>query len=221
MLIVREGDWMPVNKRIIIIDLEMGNMGSIRSAFEREGCEVHVLKSPPSKSDTNKYTHCVLPGVGSFNQGSKNLLKKGWKKWFNECWRFLDKPFMGICLGMQLMAERGCEGVKENTYVEGLSIVKGSVELMKAEELGESLPHIGWNTVEFIDNNENNLANGDFYFVHSYSITGVPDKNILGKVTYGEEVIAAIVQGKFIGYQFHPEKSQKNGELLIRKFVSH
>ena len=207
-----------MSKNVIVIDLEMGNIGSIRSALEREGCNVQLLKYPPSENPNETYTHCVLPGVGSFNEGSNTLKARGWLKWIQDDWVGLEKPFMGICLGMQLMSEKGCEGMEEGVYAEGLSIVSGSVRLMRAKEHGQSLPHIGWNTVTFIESGEG-YVNGDFYFVHSYSMEGVPIKNILGSVIYGEEVVAAIKKGNSIGYQFHPEKSQKNGAYLIRKFI--
>ena len=159
----------------------------------------------------------LLPGVGSFRQGMDNLKKRNLIEVLTNEVVFKQKPFLGICLGMQLIMEKG----SEPTECDGLGWIKGSVN--KFNNLNLTIPHMGWNNVEVLNNKYfNNLQQKDFYFVHSYHVSPENLSDISSTVFYGKNIVSSITKNNIFATQFHPEKSQKDGlQLLQNFFIKH
>jgi len=193
-----------------IIKYGAGNIYSVSSAIKFLG-EKFVLVENPEIID--RVDFLILPGVGSFDSGIENLEKT----------RILEKlkyrlelgiPFLGICLGLQLLFNVSEEGKKE-----GFGILKGEVVKFKNEEI--KIPHMGWNKVKILKDNkifEGIVNNSFFYFAHSYYIKTQEDI-IVGKTKYGIDFPSVIIKDNIVGVQFHPEKSGKMGLLFIKNFL--
>ena len=195
-----------------IIDYQGGNLENVKRAFEAFKFKVRILREPvPIKNIDG----LVLPGVGAFASAMRQLKESGFISFIKD---FIEsgKPFMGICLGIQLLFEKSYEfGVSE-----GLGILKG--EVVKFSGVSK-VPHIGWNQVEFKKSSnmlKDRIKNGDFfYFVHSYYV--VPDTIdiILTTTSYEtKEFVSSIEYNNIFACQFHPEKSQNNGLIVIKSF---
>jgi glutamine amidotransferase len=197
---------------VAIIDYGMGNVASVQKAL-------HFLKianTITADHDVIRQSeYIVLPGVGSFLQGMKNLAEKGLDDLLTEEVMSKKKKFLGVCLGMQLLSEHGTEP----TNCKGLGWIKGVVT--KFEPNGLRVPHMGWNNISVInDKFYKEVVDRDFYFIHSYHL--VPeDKNVIAAtVNYGIDVVASIQKDNIFATQFHPEKSQTAGLTLLRSFFS-
>jgi glutamine amidotransferase len=201
---------------VLIVDYGLGNLWSVKNAFEFVGAEVTVSANPAEVAAANCL---VLPGVGSFGTGMHNLRTRGLDAALNEAVLEQGAHIMGICLGMQLLAD----GSEEAPGVQGLGLISGQV--MKFRDNSLRLPHMGFNAVVpvGVDSNFFQCAEGgmlDFYFVHSYCFVPNNESHVLTRTNYGGEFVSAVQKGNIIGVQFHPEKSQSNGLLLIRHFVN-
>ncbi len=213
---------MNVNKNVLIVDLGLGNIGSLHNALLRLNCKVSLFKEPPSKDVTNQLTHVILPGVGSFAFAMKSIEANGWDIWIKK-WSMYQRPFLGICLGMQMMATYGNEGISNKEWIKGLDLIPGRIlplELSKEFRL----PHIGWNSISW-QNDSNILSRGlnlmgDYYFVHSYFFKTNCSTTCLAKCSYGIDFPAVINKNNNYGVQFHPEKSQNLGKKLLSNFLS-
>ncbi len=202
---------------IAIIDYGMGNLQSIRNAFEVLGAEVFVTNDP---NDLERATAIILPGVGAFRDGMRNLREKGFIPILQEQIIEQKKPYLGICLGMQFLAKRS----HEHGLYEGLGWIDGEVTLIKPEKGGYKVPHVGWNEVQFKRKCSlfNDLGEKEtFYFVHSYSLVPTIDEQniVLGTTWHGTEIVASIQKGNIFGVQFHPEKSQGAGLKILENFL--
>jgi glutamine amidotransferase len=160
----------------------------------------------------------ILPGVGAFGVGMSHLRERGLEEPLREAALERKIPFLGICLGMQLLSTRG----EESGETKGLGWLDAETVLIKPG-VGEHLPHIGWNEVR--PSRPSPLFAGiapgtDFYFVHSYAVRPRDAADILAAAPYGDGVCAAVQKGNVYGVQFHPEKSQKAGFALLRNFLS-
>lgn len=208
---------------VLVIDAGIGNIGSVVAALEREDCITKRLNKPISEEESAKFTHAILPGVGSFATGMKALKSRGWDKWIREIWCVHDRPLLGICLGMQLLASEGTEGAQEKHVIAGLDLIPGRVDRLRTIN-NLALPHVGWNDLRWkkpIDALANNLEDGsDMYFVHSYAFKTQDPADTLAISEYGEYFTAAVGKGCCYGVQFHPEKSQKLGRRLLQNFLS-
>lgn len=195
---------------IAIIDYGAGNIFSVKNALDYLGLESNLVKD---KEAVKAADAVILPGVGAFPAAMKKLEATGLIDTIKE--EAARKPFLGICLGMQLIFEKGYEF--EET--DGLGLISGSV--IKMEEPDLIIPHMGWNKLEKLNDCPllENVGDNEFvYFVHSYKAQ-CDDKNIAAYVEYGGRVPALVYDGKYVfGAQFHPEKSGETGLKILRSF---
>lgn len=197
--------------RIAIIDYRMGNLRSVEKGFEHAGVRGARVTDVPS--DVAGADAIVLPGVGAFRDAAANLKESGVREIMLE--RIAEGvPFLGICLGLQLLADIGYE----DGEWEGLGLVCGTCERLPS---GVKVPHIGWNTVEYP--RESPLFDGippssAFYFVHSYRIVPQDPDVVIGETDYGLRFAAAVRVGNVFAVQFHPEKSSALGLRLLSNF---
>ncbi len=198
-----------------VINFGLGNLGSIINSFEEINANIQIISDP---KDLDDIEHLILPGVGSFRLGMKNLLNKGWdKKIFSHVEK--QKPLLGICLGMQLLFDRG----EEDGECKGLGLIKGKVIKMKSMK-NRKLPHVGWNQLNFKNKHpifENVRDNVDYYFVHSYECLVENNSNIVSTSNYHTEILSCVSNGNnIVGTQFHPEKSPPNGLKILKNFLN-
>jgi len=203
--------------KVAVINFGMGNLASVRRAFEDMGAEVLVANHPAAIYDANRI---VLPGVGAFSEGMACLNDAGWGTALHEVVINQGKPLLGICLGMQMLATTGHEGGE----TKGLGLIPGDVKRLDAVGCKFRVPHVGWNDVKYLKNDT--LFNGipdasDFYFVHSYTFVPESPAHLIATTSYDCNVAAAIRNGNVFGCQFHPEKSSKAGRLLLRNFMDY
>jgi imidazole glycerol-phosphate synthase subunit HisH len=202
--------------KVVIIDYGMGNLASVRRAFTELGVLAVIAEHPGHLADADRI---LLPGVGSFSDGMRNLLAAGWVEHLQHQVQVARKPIMGICLGMHLLASTGSEGGE----TPGLNLIPGDV--VRLDTLGCTLriPHVGWNAIR-LNRSETPLFTDipdgtDFYFVHSYAIRPESEKSVLATTDYDIPVVAVIGVEHVLGAQFHPEKSSKAGFRLLKNFI--
>lgn len=198
---------------IAIIDYGMGNTGSVLNAFRALGHAAIVTKDATLIEDS---THIVFPGVGAFDRGMENLHASGLIPVLSRLVLAAHKPFLGICLGMQMLASIGEEGGVH----EGLGWIPGRVRRFHIPEQQFRLPHVGWNDV-ILDMTHplfRDIHRPIFYFVHSYHFVPTDTSTIIGRADYGESFAAVIAKDNIFGVQFHPEKSQRDGLQLLDNF---
>lgn len=205
--------------KIHIVDYGMGNIASVVRAFERLGCSVSASASP---NDIKLADKLVLPGVGSFTQAMVNLNLLGLSDEIRSATLDEGTPLLGICLGMQLLADLGYEGAGEHG-TPGLGIIPGTIRRLTPES-GERIPHVGWNRVDVLPNRQSNYLKGiesgcDFYFVHSYFFDVTNHDQVLATTPYCNQFASVVGKRLVLGCQFHPEKSSKIGQSLLRNFV--
>lgn len=195
---------------IVIIDYGVGNLASVKNALDKLGVESEISSDPLV---INKADAIILPGVGAAGQGMKNLKTKGLDKVLtSEISK--GKPFLGICLGMQLLFEKSEEG-----NVKCLNILKGTVKKFKKMK---KIPQIGWNEVDIKQklNIFRDVRSGSyFYFVNSFYCLPKDEKVVAGVTDYGETFASIVAKDNVIGVQFHPEKSGPVGFKLLENFA--
>lgn len=198
---------------IVVVDYGMGNLRSVEKALKKLGKDCVISGK---EEDFAEATHIILPGVGFFKEGMANLKSRGIDKVLEREVIEKKKPLLGICLGMQLLLKTGQEGGNNN----GLGFIDGDVMRFSFIGKGLKIPHVGWNNVMNVSQMEifNGIPeNTDFYFVHSYHAK-LNEKIIHAETDYGYNFPSAINKGNIFGVQFHPEKSQKYGILLLKNF---
>ncbi len=201
---------------VTIIDYGMGNVASVKNALSFLG--VNSIISNQAK-DLEQATHLILPGVGAFGDGMDRLKEFNLAEMLEKEVLEKKKPFLGICLGMQLLAEEGEEGGLHR----GLGWIKGKVRRFNIDQKKFRIPHVGWNDVS-IKNSSVLFQNIDpkiFYFVHSYFLVPEDPEIVAATCKYGEEFTAAVQKDNIFGAQFHPEKSQKSGLALLKNFINY
>lgn len=203
------------NKKIVIIDSNIGNVGSVKRAIHHFGYQAIISNK---HEDINTASHLILPGVGSFDEGMKKIHDNQIADVLIEAATIKNTPVLGICLGMHLLATKGYENNKETN---GLNIIPGLVKKLKKNSEFK-LPHIGWNQIVIKEKNKifkNILDNSDFYFIHSYEFICEDEENNIGISNYCSEFSSIINQNNVYGVQFHPEKSLEQGLQIIKNFL--
>lgn len=204
--------------QVLIIDAGLGNLGSVCASFRRLDCDLLLLSRPPSP--TAAFTHVVLPGVGSFAAGAHQLSCTGWDQWIINTAAHHDIPILGICLGMQLLSDRGSEGLTSG-HTAGLGLIPGTVERFVLPS-SFRLPHVGWNSLKIKKPSPlfNAISSGaDFYFVHSYRYHLDSPSHILAETSYYSDFPSVICRDSVYGIQAHPEKSQRAGVTFLSNFL--
>ena len=207
--------------QIAIIDYGSGNLRSAAKAFERAGRDAGLAADVLVTSDPDALRaaeRIVLPGVGAFGDCRAGLdAIPGMVEALEEAVRKDAKPFFGICVGMQLMAERGLEhGVHQ-----GLGWLEGDVVKIEPSDASLKIPHMGWNELEVVNGHPllENMPATHAYFVHSYAFAASDPSVLVARVDYGGPVTAMVAKDNMVGTQFHPEKSQALGLALIGNFL--
>lgn len=201
-----------MSEKVVIIDTGCANVSSVRFAIERLGYPVVISKDPQVVLAADKL---FLPGVGTANEAMNNLEQRD----LIELVKKVEKPLLGICLGMQLLGKLSHEkGTSVEETVTCLNLCEGEVKLMDTGDL--PLPHMGWNTVESVNGHPlfHGIEKGEyFYFVHSFAMP--VGEYTIAECQYGNAFSAAIQSGNYYGVQFHPERSSKAGSRLIKNFL--
>ncbi len=187
----------------------MGNLRSVARALERAGAKPRVSRDPDEVRSADRL---VLPGVGACGDAMLGLRRAGLVPALKERIRS-GRPYLGICLGLHVLLERGEEG-----DTDCLGLVPGTVARFP-DSLPLAVPHMGWNLVEPVRGHPV-LAEGYFYFVHGYRGDGVPEEMTLARTEYGERFPSAIGFDACVAVQFHPEKSQRAGLELLERFLA-
>jgi glutamine amidotransferase len=202
--------------KIVIVDYGMGNLHSVHYKLGKLCPEVIISSS---KEDILAASKIILPGVGHFAAGMKNIIDRDLKSALD--YKALEEkvPILGICLGMQLLTKHSEEG-----DVDGLGWIDAKTKLFDKQKLnGLKIPHMGWNTL--LRNGEDPIMTGVaeedmFYFVHSFFVECEQKENVLCSTEYGIEFHSGISKGNIFGFQFHPEKSHDSGIKLLKNFVN-
>jgi glutamine amidotransferase len=210
---------------VAIIDYGSGNLRSAAKAFERmagemgQGARIVVTSDPAVVQDADRL---VLPGVGAFGDCMAGILAiEGLREVLTEDVLAKGKPFLGICVGMQLMASRGVEHGDHD----GFGWIPGIVQRIEPADDSLKIPHMGWNDLQISGTGTSHpvfagLNHGEHaYFVHSFAYRPEDDSHVLASVDYAGDIVAAIGRDNMVGTQFHPEKSQKVGLQLIDNFL--
>jgi glutamine amidotransferase len=213
-------------QRVAIIDYGSGNLHSAAKAFERAAREsesdatIEVTADPKAVAAADRI---VLPGVGAFADCKRGLeAVPGMRATLEDVVRTKGRPFLGICVGMQLMASRGLE----HGVTDGLGWIEGEVRAIEPGDKSLKIPHMGWNTLDVVTPHAllDGIATGErglhAYFVHSFHMVPADRSAIVAETDYGGPVTAIVAKGNIAGTQFHPEKSQKLGLALIANFLA-
>jgi glutamine amidotransferase len=212
---------MSKTSKIVIIDYGSGNLQSVLNAIElikNPDQEVLISSNP---HDLKSATHIILPGVGAFGDCISSLRNiPEMIQILNDQVLNKKKPFLGICVGMQLLANKGFE---YGEY-EGLEFISGKVIVLDDKNNTLKIPHMGWNDLQIKSNNHpvlKDLQTGDhLYFVHSYHFVCDNEKDVLATATYGQRITAIISKDNIIATQFHPEKSSEIGLKFLKNFIN-
>ena len=201
-------------KTVAVVDYGMGNLRSVLRAWEHVGADAQLVTSPEQMQDADAV---IFPGQGAIVDAMRLLKETGFDDAIR-AWIAADKPFFGICLGLQALFEHSEEG-----DTEALGVFRGKVKRFKLDPLLK-IPHMGWNSVTFDPNDPlmDGLESGvdQFYFVHSYYIEPEDSDLTLFTTDYGGEFVSGIRSGNCYATQFHPEKSQAKGLQLYRNFLN-
>ena len=199
---------------VTIIDYDAGNMGSVEKAVRYLGEEVRITRKPEEILGSERV---ILPGVGSFGDAMEKLNGYGLTEVIRE-YAGMGKPFLGICLGLQLFFEES----EESPGVKGLSLLPGRIRRIPDGE-GRKVPHIGWNDLTIRPGTRlfQGVPDGSYvYFVHSYYLDAGVKEQVAARTEYGVQIDAAVEAGNLFACQFHPEKSSDTGLRILKNFIS-
>jgi glutamine amidotransferase len=201
---------------VAIVDYGMCNLDSVARAVEECGGKALVTDRARDLEIANRI---ILPGVGAFADAMRNIKQRALDQILYEQAVEKQIPFLGICLGMELLASKGFE-VEE---ADGLGFIPGEVRRLNPSREDTRIPHVGWNEVHPLPDSPlfRGIASGrDFYFVHSYHFRPRDESNVLARTPYAGGFVSAVQSGSIWGVQFHPEKSQRPGFQLLKNFLS-
>jgi glutamine amidotransferase len=205
--------------KVGVLDYGVGNLGSVLRALE----ELRVRPLLIDRAiDARQADALILPGVGGFAECKQILDKGGWSEAIREEVLVYKKPLLGICLGMQLLADIGDEGASSGQPSAGLGLIPGRVVSLQSLGCSVRIPHVGWNSIS--KRGDTPLFDGipdgtDFYFVHSYTFVPEFRSDIIAVTDYESDITAAVARGNIWGTQFHPEKSSRAGFRLLKNFI--
>jgi glutamine amidotransferase len=207
---------LKVGKNVVVLDYGAGNLRSVVNAFEHEGADVVLTSDPDIARQADRL---VLPGQGHFGQCIERLESSGLADIIQEVVA-ADRPFLGICVGMQLLYE----GSEEAPGAPGLGLLPGTIERIPTDL---HLPHVGWNAVRFTDRGLGDpllagVAGAEprfFYHVHTYAQLDAAAESVLGECSYEVPFASIVGRDNVWGIQFHPEKSQEDGLAILRNFL--
>ena len=198
---------------VAIIDYDAGNIKSVEKAIQFLGEEAIITRNP---DEILSASHVILPGVGAFGDAMEKLHKYGLISVIHEVVK-RDIPFLGICLGLQLMFDRS----EETPGVEGLSILKGEIKRIPDKE-DLKIPHIGWNSLKYPNGGRlyKDIPEDSYvYFVHSYYLDAEEKDIVVATTEYGTNIHASVEKGNVFACQFHPEKSSSVGLKILENFL--
>ena len=197
---------------ISIINYGLGNVKAFSNIYKSLKINHKIITKV---DDLYESTKIILPGVGSFDWAMKKLEDSGFREILNQLVINKKIPILGICVGMQLMAEHSEEG-----SLSGLGWIKGKVKKISVDKNSVILPHMGWNSVSLGKNILfEGIENPYFYFLHSYCFDPINKDSIIGTSHYGQKFVSIINKDNIFGIQFHPEKSHDNGIRILRNFA--
>ena len=198
---------------IAIVKYGMGNVASVQKALNKLGYTSIITNN---HNEIKQADLILLPGVGSFKKGMENLHESGLVDLLTQEVVVNKKPFLGICLGMQLIASKGTEP----EFINGLGWIDGEVVKIESTK-GLRIPHLGWNTVISSTNDEfySEFNGQDYYFIHSYHFKVANKNEVIFTVPYDGDLVAAVQKNNIHAMQFHPEKSQTVGMQLLKKII--
>tara|TARA_Y100000389_G_C17207384_1_gene386726 strand:- start:40 stop:666 length:627 start_codon:yes stop_codon:yes gene_type:complete len=202
-----------------VLDLQICNLVSVSSAVYNLGFDYKIIKIE-EKNKLDEISHLIIPGVGSFSNISEEYFKN---PNFNlELLNYVKKgkPLLGICLGMQFLATEGLENFRSK----GLNFIDATVDLMDTDDTNNyKLPHVGWNEINILKDHkifDGVKNNSNFYFVHSYQTILKNSDNLFAETKYLNNFPSIIINDNIFGFQFHPEKSSKNGLKILENFCN-
>ena len=199
---------------VAIIDYGAGNLMSVKKALDFIGAESEITMD---KEKIKAASHVILPGVGSFGDAMGSMERRGLTETVKSA-ALSGKPFLGICLGLQLLFDRS----DESEGVKGLSLLKGKISSIP-KNLGLKVPHMGWNSVSVRQSGgifQDIPDDSYFYFVHSYYLNGADESDVAATAQYGVEIQCAVQRDNLCAVQFHPEKSGSIGLKLLENFLA-
>lgn len=204
-----------MSSKLVIVDYGMGNLNSVKKSLDRMRAGSIVSSDPKAIINAEKI---ILPGVGHFGKAMSNLKELHLLETLNEAVLIKQKPILGICLGMELMAQAGEEGNAEGLGWLDAEIIRFNI----SDKIKYKVPHIGWNQIHIkkqslLMNNIPDLS--EFYFVHSYHLRINSQSDILNETKHDYFYPSAIEKGNIFGVQYHPEKSHEVGAQLLENFV--
>lgn len=198
---------------IAIVNYGLGNIKAIVNIYNELNINVKVVSNVTELSNIKSL---ILPGVGSFDLAMMKLNQSGMREKLDELVLKKKLPILGICVGMQIMANSSDEG-----KLKGLGWINGEVKFLKPKTSNDLVPHMGWNSVYSIENNNlfNEIKNNYFYFLHSYFFKSNSEINKLTYTRYVLEFASSFQNENIFGVQFHPEKSHLQGKILLKNFA--
>jgi glutamine amidotransferase len=206
--------------KVGVIDYGVGNLGSVLRALE----ELRVAPVLVNRAGDMHATDClILPGVGNFADCARLLNDGGWTTALRDEVLGYQRPLLGVCVGMQLLADSSTEGTADGQDAPGLGFIPGQVRHLSSFDCSLRIPHVGWNGITRT-RTDDHLLHGmpdgtDFYFVHSYAFAPQDPADVLATTDYGVPVTAAVRRDHVWGTQFHPEKSSRAGFQLLKNFI--
>ncbi len=206
--------------RVGVIDYGVGNLGSVLRALE----ELRAAPVLVNRAADMHATDClILPGVGNFADCARLLNEGGWTSALCDEVLGYGRPLLGVCVGMQLLADSSTEGAVDGQGTLGLGFIPGQVRHLRRFGCNLRVPHVGWNGItptRMDDHLFNGIPGGtDYYFVHSYAFAPKTQADVLATTDYGVPITAAVRRGHVWGTQFHPEKSSRAGFRLLKNFI--